>query len=191
MRDERTPITAAEIKLPEVLVTYYAAVELAHRAGLDTARLVYLQHALNRFGFIDCDTETLAWLHPLLHHSDLTSEELRAKFGDPLAEAVIALTPGSEREVSERKRNHYRRLALNPPAIVISVAALAAAVELAVLEGDHERFDRLRDEYPDYRATFFDRCLKDDMRHLAERLKELWGHLDRLLDFKCEPQDHE
>lgn len=156
-----------------------------HRSQLYGEKL-YVSHLadvvrnLHHFGFLQmqleeglfASLEIAGWLHDVVEDTDMTIEEVRAEFGDTVAELVWAVT--NEPGVHRRARNKatYPKIAKNPVAVLLKLADRIANVENSWETRDARLFMYQR-EYRDFRTALRDPSY--------EPAREMWKHLDDLL----------
>jgi (p)ppGpp synthase/HD superfamily hydrolase len=138
----------------------------------------YLTHLLSvvenlhRFGVATPELVLAGWLHDAVEDTDLTVEDVRAEFGDTVAELVYAVTTEDGKNRKERNARTYPKMAAIPEAVRLKLADRIANVESCWQTQDSKLFMYQR-EYRDFRQS-----LRDDSDQVA---LAMWNHLDKLL----------
>ncbi len=140
--------------------------------------LEQVQRNLNIYATKIGDAEhTAAWLHDTLEDTDTTFEQLYSEFGRVVARLVFACTdePGANRK--ERHERTYPKLkAAGRSAIAIKLADRISNVEHS-LNYNHDMFKMYQKEYGEFKKAL----------HIPGELKDMWAHLDVLMDRNIEP----
>ncbi|MEZ4317637.1 MAG: HD domain-containing protein [Myxococcota bacterium] len=134
--------------------------------------LVKVVENLHRFGVATPELEAAAWLHDTVEDTELTLDQVRAAFGDRVAELVHAVTTESGADRHERNARTYPKLAATPGAVRLKLADRIANVE-ASWEARNRKLFMYHEEYPAFREA-----LRDDSDHVT---RAMWAHLDALL----------
>jgi (p)ppGpp synthase/HD superfamily hydrolase len=87
-----------------------------------TVHLDAVVFELCSFGVDDPDVLAAAYLHDTLEDTDTTYVELVAKFGEPVARLVLAVTDEPGRNRAERHANTYPKIAREPGATCLKLA---------------------------------------------------------------------
>ena len=135
---------------------------------------------LHRFGFLqmrlDDDLfnalEVAGWLHDIVEDTPMTIEEVRADFGDTVADLVWAVTtePGANRKA--RNAATYPKIARSDEAVILKLADRIANVEESWRTRDTRLF-MYKQEYRSFRKALYNPSYKP--------AHEMWKHLDGLL----------
>lgn len=136
-----------------------------------------VEEVLIRFGYANASSEKgitfsiVAWLHDILEDGALSFNDLKKEFGEPVAEAVYALTEEKGRNRKERKPpHHYEAIRNNPLACIVKLADRIANCEQAQ-RSESRMLAVYREEYPLFREKLCVPGMADD----------LWEHLHGLL----------
>jgi guanosine-3',5'-bis(diphosphate) 3'-pyrophosphohydrolase len=128
-------VTSSRAGRPDAIafvIDAYDGVGVRPGKGLPHAQGVadVLRHA----GY-DEDTQVLALLHDVVEDTPRTIEDVRERFGDPMADMVGALTEDpSLKRYAQRKRDlRSRSLAAGSPVVEVAVADKIATLRHAVL----------------------------------------------------------
>lgn len=117
--------------------------------------------------------KTVAYLHDTVEDTSVTLDEVRAKFGDLVADCLGLLTdePGANRK--ERKAKTYAKLAQVHGelelALIVKVADRLANVRACIEDGNQRLLEVYRSEHPTFRQAAYRLGLCD----------ELWVELDK------------
>lgn len=126
--------------------------------------------SLRRFGERRPAMLAAAWLHDVLEDTEVREATLRQRFGDRVADLVVAVTnePGTR---SERSAATWAKIrTAGPDAVMLKLADRIANVEAA--QGSRrDLFTMYKREWPAFRAA-----LHRDGEHEA-----MWAHLEKLL----------
>lgn len=122
------------------------------------------------------EAQVVGYLHDVVEDTEITEHDVRARFGDLIAECVSFLTdsPGANR--AERKARTYARLATvaGPAelALVVKAADRLANVRSCVSDQRHTLWEVYRREHPGFRQAAY----------RAGLCEPLWEELDALLE---------
>lgn len=135
-----------------------------------TVHLAAVEQVLIRYGITDEDLRIAAWLHDTVEDTYLTKEEIRAEFGDRVAELVWCVTnePGKNRR--ERHLKTYPKIKANPEALLLKLADRIANIE-ACYETNSNLIGMYRKE-----AVSFEKALR-----VEDQYDEMWEHISELL----------
>ncbi|MDA8446316.1 HD domain-containing protein [Paracidovorax valerianellae] len=128
------------------------------------------------------DAQVIGYLHDVVEDTGATVDDVRARFGDLVAECVALLTdePGETRK--ERKTKTYAKLArVTGPqtlALVVKVADRLSNVRACVADANRPMWAVYQGEHPVFKASAFRPGLCD----------ALWTELDTLLSEEALPQ---
>lgn len=128
---------------------------------------------LRRYGTDDPELLAAGWLHDVVEDTETTVDDLRAGFGDDVADLVWRLTdePGANRK--ERQRNTHAKIREDARAVRVKLAD-----RIANVESSFEQRSPLRGMYrKEYRR------FRDDLWRAGE-YPEMWERLDALLGFR-------
>jgi (p)ppGpp synthase/HD superfamily hydrolase len=127
-----TSSPAARPEAIAFLIDAYAGVDVRPGKGLPHAQGV--ADVLRSAGY-DEGTQVLALLHDVVEDTPRTLEEVRAAFGDPLADMVGALTEDpSTARYAERKRDlRTRAIAAGAPVVDVALADKIASLRHALV----------------------------------------------------------
>jgi (p)ppGpp synthase/HD superfamily hydrolase len=113
-----------------------------------------------------------AYLHDVLEDTAVTLADLRAEFGDAVADLVWAVTdePGANR--AERKARTLPKIrAAGPVAVALKLSDRNANVAESVVTGNYKMLQMYRDENPIFKAALY---------RAADHLDKAWERLDFL-----------
>lgn len=122
------------------------------------------------------EAQVVGYLHDVVEDTEITEHDVRARFGDLVAECVGFLTdsPGASR--AERKARTYARLATiagaNELALVVKAADRLANVRCCVSDQRQGLWEVYRQEHASFRQAAY----------RAGLCEPLWEELDALLD---------
>ena len=135
-----------------------------------TVHLAAVAQVLIQYGVTDEDMLISAWLHDTVEDTYLTKEEIRAEFGDRVAELVWCVTnePGKNRR--ERHLLTYPKVRSNPDALLLKLADRIANIE-ACYESGSNLIGMYRKE-----AVGFEQALRVEGQY-----EEMWEHISELL----------
>ena len=111
-----------------------------------------------------------AWLHDAVEDTDVTIEEIRAEFGDDVADLVWRLTDEPGRNRRERHRKTHEKIRGSSDAVRVKLADRIANVE-ASIEQKSQLFGMYRHEHAHFQR---------DLYHEGEH-EEMWQRLNQLL----------
>jgi guanosine-3',5'-bis(diphosphate) 3'-pyrophosphohydrolase len=117
----------------------------------------------------------VAYLHDVVEDTQVSLDDVRARFGELVAECVALLTdaPGANRK--ERKAKTYARLALvagpSELALIVKAADRLANVRACVAEQNFELWEMYRGEHAAFRAAAY----------RVGQCEPIWAELDALL----------
>lgn len=111
-----------------------------------------------------------AWLHDTVEDTDITIDDVRAEFGDDVADLVWRLTdePGDNRR--ERHAKTFRKIRGRRDAVRVKLADRIANVEASLEQRSH-LFGMYRSEHDHFTSELYREGEWEDM----------WGRLNRLL----------
>jgi (p)ppGpp synthase/HD superfamily hydrolase len=128
-------LTSSRAARPEAiafLVDAYEGVEVRPGKGLPHAQAV--ADVLRCDGYEE-RTQVLALLHDVVEDTPRTIEEVRAAFGDPMAEMVGALTedPSTTRYAQRKRDLRARTMAAGSPVVDVALADKIASLRHALV----------------------------------------------------------
>lgn len=125
---------------------------------------------LRRFGVDDPVLLAAAWLHDTLEDTATELAQIRAEFGDQVADLVWRLTdePGANRK--ERHRLTHGKIRGHRDAVRVKLADRIANVEASREQGSH-LFGMYRHEHAQFREDLFE----------DGEFAEMWQHLEARL----------
>jgi len=128
---------------------------------------------LKKFGYVDDNLISAAWLHDSLEDTDTTYDELVSRFGNEIADLVSCVTDGPGRNRKERKAHSYKKMKDDRRSIAIKLADRIANVGESL-----QNNPKLFKMYVKERETF-ERNLLDPNIFFNE-FSRLWLHLNSL-----------
>lgn len=158
------------------------AINLAHKAhcGQNYGDFDYTRHlrdvalTLGAAGLHDDPWEVAAWLHDIVEDTDVTIEDIQARFGEDVARLVAAVTtPASIGNRHARLDALIQQLQECPEALPLKLADRIANVQFCWFNQDTRLFMYYR-EYGWFRKGL--RPL-----HPAPAVMKMWDKLDKLL----------
>lgn len=174
-------------KLEESQALYFEALVFAteaHGTQMYDKDKPYIFHlanvcqTLNRFGFTITKTPHLqiaGILHDVVEDTDVKLKEVRARFGDTVADIVGLVTdkPGETRE--ERHKATYPLIAENTNAIIVKLADRITNVEFSEFTSNLKQWRKYRREYQYFRDTLKVSEVKS--------ASAMWETLDKMFDW--------
>ena len=125
---------------------------------------------LRKFGEDNPLLLAAAWLHDTVEDTDVTIDDIRAEFGDDVADLVWRLTDEEGHNRKERHHLTHMKIRGRTDAVRVKLADRIANVESA-----HEQRTHLRGMYREEYQAFF-----DDLYRAGE-WEEMWQHLQDAL----------
>lgn len=124
---------------------------------------------LSRFGIVDESLHKAAWLHDVVEDTPTKIEEVKALFGEAVADLVHRVTnePGKNRK--ERHENTYPKIFASDDAITLKLADRIANTEQSIKDNG-DLLEMYKKEYPDFKYMLFKPGSHDEM----------WRHLDKI-----------
>jgi (p)ppGpp synthase/HD superfamily hydrolase len=151
--------------------------EVAH-AGQTYDKFPYPYHLgqvvqmLEKFGFDDVVILCAGWLHDSIEDTNTSYNDIKAEFGEGVAELVFSVTNEKGRNRKERNEKTYPGIRGNERATALKLADRIANVEHGSINGGKD--EMYRKEFSSFEKAL--RVLPED-----ERLTRMWKHLRRLL----------
>jgi len=116
----------------------------AHAGQFDQRDRMYIMHSMEAMSHFGKSEEMIvAVLHDVLEDTDVTEYEIRYKFGDFVADAVVAITHNK----GETNLDYWKRCASNLLAYRVKVVDLFLNQETIYEIEDEETRERLRRKY--------------------------------------------
>ncbi|MFA5405415.1 MAG: HD domain-containing protein [Ignavibacteria bacterium] len=134
---------------------------------------------LNRFGFSvesHPHLQVSGILHDVVEDTGVKNKEIRALFGDKVADIVKLVTDKEGETREERHRATYPILATNNDAILVKLADRISNVEYSEFSGNLKQWRKYRKEYAYFKETLY----KVDQVEAAP----MWATLDKLFDWE-------
>ena len=136
----------------------------------------------------EIDTEVMvaaAWLHDSVEDTEVTTEQIRAGFGDDIAELVFAVTSEEGKSRRERNARTYPKISVVPGATALKLADRIANVESCWAERDSRLFMYQR-EYKGFRKALRSQeaDVPDFKGEASWVVRLMWDHLDKLLGWR-------
>jgi len=117
----------------------YSFAAEAHRGQLDESGLPVIWHPMAVAKKCDTTTEKIvALLHDVIEDTEVVEEEIRAAFGDEVADAVVA----DSRVEGEEYEAYLDRVAKNPLALKVKIADLRHNIERGEKSGNLKRLSK-------------------------------------------------
>lgn len=126
---------------------------------------------LRGFGVDDPVLLATAWLHDSVEDTTVTVDDIRAEFGDDVADLVWRLTDEAGHRRKERHHLTHLKIRGRPEAVRVKLADRIANMESSIEERSHLR-GMYRAEHPDFRTDLYREGEWEDM----------WAHLDGLIE---------
>lgn len=129
-------------KYPQLLKQADALAMKAHKGQKDKAGADYITHPRTVASFLtDPEAQIVALLHDTIEDTEVTEEEIRALFGDRIADAVACMT----HEEGVPYMDYIRKIKANPLAASVKLADLRHNMDLTrIKEPTDKDFDRLK-----------------------------------------------
>lgn len=171
--------------MKDLLEKAVAKAAVMHRGQLYGEKM-YVSHLadvvynLHRFGFLQLylgekvfgTLEIAGWLHDIVEDTEMTIDEVRADFGDEVADLVWAVTTEPGRNRKARNAATYPKIDSTPGATLLKLADRIANVEESWRTQDTRLFMYQR-EYRAFRKALYDPTY--------DPARKMWEHLDGLL----------
>lgn len=142
-----------------------------------TYHLNQVDETLCNFGFQDdMELRISAWLHDIIEDTAFSYEQIKAGFGEIIADIVYAITNEMGRNRKERNEKTYTKIKENKKALILKLADRIVNVSMAV--GTNTRYIQMyRKEMPLFKGTLYE---KDE----DERIENMWKELEKLFNLK-------
>jgi guanosine-3',5'-bis(diphosphate) 3'-pyrophosphohydrolase len=141
-----------------------------------TYHLGLVVQVLEKFGWDDPVMLCGGWLHDCIEDTNTSYNDVKAEFGEEVAELVYAVTNELGRNRKERNERTYPKIRGNQRATALKLADRIANVEHGAINGGKD--DMYRKEFSDFESNLrlMDAIPEDS------RLERQWRHLARLLN---------
>lgn len=139
-------------------------------ASFHAGHLARVVATLEAFGETEPVRLAAAWLHDAVEDTPVTVEDVRAEFGDDVADLVWRLTDEPGRNRHERHRLTHEKIRGVPAAVRVKLADRIANVESARERGSN-LLGMYRAEYAAFRADLY----------RPGEWEEMWARLDAAL----------
>jgi guanosine-3',5'-bis(diphosphate) 3'-pyrophosphohydrolase len=133
---------------------------------------------LQAFGETDEVKIAAAWLHDAVEDTDVTVADVRAEFGDDVADLVWRLTDEKGGNRRERHAKTHQKIREKSDAVRVKLADRIANVESSIEQRTH-LFGMYKAEHPAFREHLY----------REGEFPEMWQRLDGLLTYKPPSED--
>lgn len=159
--------------------------EAAH-AGQTYDKYPYTYHlsqvvlVLEKFGWDDSAMLCAGWLHDSIEDTNTSYNDIKAEFGEEVAELVYAVTNELGRNRKERNERTYPKIRGNDRPTALKLADRIANVEHGSINGGKD--EMYRKEF----SSFESMLRPGDKAEEDQRLERMWRHLRKLLEIPKE-----
>lgn len=135
----------------------------------DKPYLYHLEKVASHLQGYGEEAQIIAYLHDVVEDTDVTVEQVKAKFGERVAACVSLLTDESGANRKERKAKTYKKMkavaasSIESLGLVVKVADRLANFEECVLTANEEMMTVYLQELPHFRDAVYREGLCDDL----------------------------
>lgn len=169
----KTPLTPSEVGARAFATRAHKDQKYDSGTEPYVLHLAEVRDVLVEFGYGTTELLVSAWLHDVLEDTTHVAEEIKAQFGETVANLVWAVTG---RGVSRKVRNEdaYKKMIEHPPSIILKLADRIANARASKQTSPDALFEMYRREHPIFKASL------EHASGMDSRTISMWKTLDEI-----------